>query len=94
MGKTYKRLPEGVMRSPRGRKKALIEKEKHGKIRNKAIPPDAWDDIQHDQQAYVPWRAAERMLDQGLDVDTIVKRLRQKFKLTQRQAEDILLHKV
>lgn len=90
MGKTYKRTyPDDMHRKPRGRKQALIEKSKFGKTRNKSIPPDAWDDLSYDNQIYLPYHAANHMVDQGLKFDEIIQKLRQKFKLSHKQAEEI-----
>lgn len=90
MGKTYKHTyPDNMHRNPRGRKQALIEKSKHGKTRNKSIPPDAWDDLPYDNQIYLPHHAANHMVDQGLEADEIIKKLQQKFKLSHKLAKEI-----
>jgi len=90
MGKTYKRTPTDMHRNPKGRKQALIEKSRHGKTRNKSIPPDAWEDLPYDDQVYLPYHAADHMVDQGVETDEIIRKLRLKFKLSQKQAEEVV----
>jgi len=92
MGKTYKHTPSGMHRNPKGRKQALIEKDKHSdvKIRHKSIPPDAWDDLPYDSQVYRPFNAAEHMIEQGMEPDEITQKLCRKFKLTYNQAAEIV----
>jgi len=85
MGKTYRHTPESMHRKPKGHKQAIING-----ARKKAIPPDSWEDLNHDDEVFMPFQAAVRMIDKGEDKDTIIKRIRQKYKLSQRQAERIV----
>ena len=85
MGKTYKSFTYSYLRVPRGRKAALIQG-----VRKKAVPPDPWEDICHDMHCYLPMRAAENMRKQGVDDETIIKKIRRKFKLSQNEAERVV----
>lgn len=89
MGKTIKRLPSSCVRSPRGKKQALQARE-NGKIRNKAIPPDAWDDKPYDKQAYMPYTIAWKMFKDGKSEEQCFKTLTKKYKLSSRDANEII----
>ena len=84
MGKTYKTFAEGYFRSPRGRKQALL----HG-WRYRAIPPSAWDDISVDRHALLPYTLAKKFHESGLSREEAIRKLRKKFRLSQRQAEAV-----
>jgi len=85
MGKTRKRIPRTIFRNPKGRIRAILSS-----ARTKSIPPHSWEDLPHDSQCYIPYRAASNMLDQGFPEEEILRRLRRKFKLRQSEAKDIL----
>jgi len=87
VGKTYRAYPDDncIIRKPKGHKQAIINN-----ARKKAIPPSAWDDLPHNPECYLPFHIASRMIDNGFDDNTIIKKLKIKYKLTQRQAEEVL----
>ena len=90
MGKTYRNYPKdsGYLRNPKGRKQALINK-----ARNKAVPPDPWDlweERPPSAETFIPFHAAIRMVDAGMPDAVIIKKIRNKFKYNQRQAEEVL----
>jgi hypothetical protein len=84
MGKTHRRLPIGFLRSPRGRKQALIQG-----CRYKAIPPDGWDDIPAQKEAMFPYDIARRFHVEGMPREVAIRKLRKRFRLTQREAEAV-----
>jgi hypothetical protein len=85
MGKTIKKIPYGIFRAPKGYVKALVEG-----VRKAAVPPNAYDDIQHDRQVWQPQHAAREMVKKGMADEEIIRRLRHKWRITQAQAEDLL----
>ena len=85
MGKTYKRFPNKWFRKPKGKRNA-----KRNNVRNKAIPPDSWDDLVVDRQASVPYKAAAKMIEQGMEDEDIIHRLINKFHLKHSEAKAIL----
>ena len=90
MGKTYRKyIPDKMMRSPKGKKQALINKKKQKdiKFRNKSIPPDVYEDLIIDNPLYA---IVERMLDNGIDPDTIAKKLVHKFKMSHKHAKSLI----
>ena len=84
MSKTYKKLPHGCLRSPRGRRQALING-----VRKGAIPPDPWDDIQHDDQCYNAWEVAEEMIKQMMNDEEIHHRIVKKYHISFKKAIEI-----
>lgn len=84
MGKTYKKLPQSTMRRPRGWKQAKINNARH-----KSIPPNAWEDLPHDDHCYVPYNVAEQMVMRGYNKEKITTKLKSKFNLSHREAKDI-----
>ena len=85
MGDTHRRLPVGCFRSPRGRKQALIRGDR-------AVPPDAWDDIPIGDEAMRPWGIARRLLEHGMDGERCEGILRRKFGLPGYQARGMVRH--
>lgn len=85
MSKTHRHYPEDVIRKPKGFKKAIINQVRRG-----AIPPNSYDDVNFSPECYIPFNAAERMYNAGILPETIIKKLRAKYKLTQRQAEEVV----
>jgi len=81
MGKTYKRIPFGCVRSPKGRKQALINEARKG-----ALPPDAYDDKPFDKQCFQTYDIAYDMIKSGMEPNEVIKKLRNKYKLTHQQA--------
>lgn len=83
MSRSYKKLPPNIHREPKGHKNAVINE-------CRAIPPDAWEDINHDSACYLPFKAAKRMAKQGISAPTIVKKIQFKFCLTTEEAMGIV----
>lgn len=77
MGKTYRHLPDTIFRKPKGHKQA-----KANKVRHKAIPPNAWDDIMHNNECWQPFKVAQKMKSQGFEWEEISNRVKFKFNLT------------
>lgn len=94
MSKTYKRIPYGYFRDPKGHKKYLMERTTKDEgvpaLRYRAIPPDPWDDVQFDRQVWIPYQACGNMVRKGLQDDLIIRKLVGKFHITSAQAEKIL----
>ena len=78
MGKTTKKYPWGYYRRFRNRRQALQARYDNPPIRKGAIPPDSWDDIYHDRQAWQPSKLAWRMFEAGESYEAISKFLRRK----------------
>lgn len=78
-----------MMRSPKGKKQALINKsrQKQIKFRNKSIPPDIYEDLMIDNPMY---GIVDKMLNNGIDPETIAKKLVHKFKMSYKNAESII----
>ena len=97
MGKTYKSLPYGYFRSPKGKRRydsereiaKLDREEMIPSIRHKAIPPDPWDDINCDKAAFAPYKIAGEMKKRGMNRDSVIRKIVKKFHLTHFQAEEI-----
>lgn len=77
MSRTYKKIPHGYYRHPRGKKQALING-----VRFKAIPPDSWEDEYFDKQVWLPQAQVEKMMAVGLSGEEIAHKLRRKFKVS------------
>ena len=94
MGKTYKRIPYGCFRDPKGHKKYLMERtdkdEEIPPLRYRAIPPDPWNDVSFDKQVWIPYQACENMVRKRLQDDVIIRKLIRKFHITSAQARKIL----
>jgi hypothetical protein len=56
-------------------------------VRNKAIPPNAWDDISYDRQVYLPHKVADGMAAKAESPQNIVRHLMKKFKMRLSDAE-------
>ena len=86
MGKTYKRQQiYDYFRKPKGRKQAKINN-----VRKGAIPPDSWDDVQHDDQCYVVYRLLEKMIDSNISDEEIEHKLVNKFKISHPKAIEFI----
>lgn len=96
MSKTYKKYPDHYLRQPRGVRQALRAKARDSevKFRTGSIPPSSWDDNQMDDQVWAPEVAAEKMVKVGMDKDVIIQKIRRKFNLTQRQAEEVIKYRI
>lgn len=86
MSRTYKRYPYSCFRHPSGKCRAL----RSGVKRKKAIPPDAWDDVHIDKQAFLPETVAQGLWENCYSREEIVRHLRKKFKISLREAERIV----
>ena len=85
MGKTRKRMPYSYLRRPRGYKRARANGARAG-----AVPPHAWDDINFDDQCYIPYKVALALHQKGKKKEDIIRHLRNKFKMTQLNAEKVV----
>jgi hypothetical protein len=56
MGKTYRKGINKCHRSPKGRKKAILNGARKG-----AIPPDAWDDQMLNEECHLPMKIAKKL---------------------------------
>ena len=86
MSKSYKNIGKGgPLRSPRGRRQALINKTRPG-----AVPPDAWDDIDKDRICRIPLKIATKLLKMGTPEDVVRKKIIDKFHLQSWQATSLI----
>jgi hypothetical protein len=86
MGKTRKQYPHGGFhRRPKGKKQAM----QAGVERKKAIPPDAWDDLNYDDQVWKPWKIAKKLWKNGKPWEYIRKKLKEAHKLTSEQVNEL-----
>lgn len=77
MGKTYKRLPIGHYRAPRGYKRAKINK-----ARPRTIPADGWyDERVAGKLANRPWKFFWKLKKESLPDEEIFHALKTKYKL-------------
>ena len=77
MGKTYRKgYDNNFCRFPKGRKAAKINS-----VRNGAIPPDAWDDIPHSDENFIPGKVLRKLHRRGFSRDECFKKIKSKFKL-------------
>jgi len=86
MSRTYKKYPEYIFRFPRGKLRAL----RAGVERSKAIPPDDYDDLQHDRQAFLPFKVAKGLWENCYSEEEVVRHLRKKFGLRLGKAQSIV----
>ena len=89
MSRTYKKFPtEGYFRCPRGRRNAL-----RSGIKGRKLPPDSWDDINHDPHCWQPYKVARNMAKQGWPREKVVEKLMGKWRLSRYEAmEATFLH--
>lgn len=89
MSRTYKRFPtESYFRLPKGRRNAL----RNG-CKGKKVPPDGWDDINHDPHCWMPYKVSARMAKDGWPREKVVEKLRSKWRLSYNEAmEATFLH--
>lgn len=85
MGKTYRKGITKWHKTPKGRKKALINNARNG-----AVPPDSWDDIPLGRENKIPWNVARKMHDQGRPENEIRETLKTKFNLQAWEINHIL----
>ena len=86
MSNTCRRIPlqTGGHRTPKGKRQVLQEADSHPElpIRSKAIPPDAYDDIRPSNEGMRAWPAIHTLLDEGKNVQEIIKIMRRRLKST------------
>ena len=80
MGKTVKQYPRKLFRSPRGKKRAVIHKER-------SIPPSDWDDLSCDNQCYNPNKVAYGLLIKKKPVQKVIEHLMRKFNMDRTDAK-------
>ncbi len=83
MSRTYKKHPHGCHRSLHGYhrvlKQSIDDNDGIPSIRKGAIPPDPWDDLPIDRQAWRARRVFDEMLKNGISVEEASLRLLRKF---------------
>lgn len=88
MSRTYKKGGFGrwgYYRRPKGRKQAKIQG-----CRNKAIPPDAWDDVSHDKSNFVIYNIARKLhIEKGWNLNRVSRHLVNKYGIQTWQANKI-----
>ena len=83
MSRTLKQMPYHCLRHPKGHKQALVQGAR-------AVPPDPWDDIPHDKQAWQAWQAARSMVIDGASDKRIIASLTGEWGLTMTRAVEIV----
>ena len=84
MSRTYKRFPtESYFRTPKGRRNAL----RNG-VRKSKVPPDGWDDINHDPHCWMPYKVAARMAKDGWPYEVVIEKLKKKWRLSLNEARE------
>ena len=83
MSRTLKRYPEGGLRNPKGHRQAIVRDDR-------AVPPDPWEDIQHDKQCFFPFKVAVGMAKNLVPREEIVRHLMKKFGLRLGRAEEVV----
>ena len=87
MGKTRRSYPydHSYFRNPRGSKAALQRGDR-------AVPPNAYDDLNYSPEHILPWKIAVKMRRRGCSDSKIAGCLAVKYRLTRRQILYILKH--
>lgn len=83
MSRSYKRY--GYYRKPRGRKQAIVRGD-----RNRAIPPDAWDDKRVNNDCYIIHKIAFSIHKKGVNFAGIIRHLKSKYKLSDYEARRVV----
>jgi len=89
MSRTRKDARGRWYRNPRGGKQARVRRSLHGG-RERAVPPDSYDDKHVGRHSNVPQHAAEHMFQQGFDSEKAIHKLMGKFKIPHSQASEII----
>ena len=84
MSRTFRKIPHSCVRSPRGRKQAIINDARKG-----AIPPDAWDDQPHNKECWTPQSVAYKLSKRNFSIEEIIHILIKKFSLTYEEAQEV-----
>jgi len=84
MSRTYKKVPRTQHRRMKGRRQAIIKGARKG-----AIPPNVWDDLQFDNQCWLPYNVATRMLKRNMQEELVIKKLKRKFHMHTSEATNI-----
>ena len=87
MSRTYRNYEDNAYkcyRRPRGHVQAVLND-----VRQRAVPPDAWDDYCFQREQRVPWKVTRKMLAAGENITEIIHRLKTKFKMPFSLAEKI-----
>ena len=89
MSRTYRNYEDNAYkcyRRPRGHVQAVLND-----VRQRAVPPDAWDDYCFQREQRVPWKVTRKMLAAGENITEIIHRLKTKFKMSFSLAEKIVV---
>jgi len=87
MSRTRKKFPwemNSIFRCPKGKKKAL-----QNNVRKRAIPPDAWDDLNYDKQCMLPMTIAKKLINKGWDGHKIIDHLVKNYGVTRKTAREV-----
>lgn len=76
-GKTIRRVPRDMFRRP---SRNIMPRDME-KVRSKAVPPNAYDDIPFSGGQHEFYDALHEMVNRGKDSDEIVKKLTRRFKV-------------
>lgn len=93
MSRTYKKLPYGYFRETRNYHRLIkqdVKEEGEPRIRRGAIPPDPWDDIKVDDQAWIPQKICYRLLDEGATTEEAVKKIKKKFHIPAHRIREMI----
>lgn len=82
MSRTWKKYSGNCYRNPRGKRQALI-----AGVRNRAVPPDSWDDVNLDKHTQIPFRVANGLRRRGESYAYIVMHIMKKFGIRRNDAE-------
>ena len=88
MSRTYKKYYGGYFRNAKGRKQALANG-----ARPKSVPPDSYDDIDYDNQCFLPFKIAKKLYyKKHMQPSDIIDKLMKKYGLTYEIACECLPH--
>lgn len=82
MSRTWKKYTGHCYRSPKGHKQALV-----AGARNRAVPPDSWEDVAFDKQCFLAFKVAKGMAKQMATYEDIVQHVMRKFGIRLGDAE-------
>jgi len=84
MSRTYRACPDNCVRSPRGRRRAIIQGARPG-----AIPPDPWDDVPINNECWMPQKVARKYLAYGMLPQRVAEMIGKRFHIDIARAKDI-----
>ena len=75
MSRTIRKAPKTLFRHPKGKVNAVA----HG-ARPGSIPPDAYDDLHHNREAWRFYKVAHKLQAEGWDEERIIAHVLAKYK--------------